>query len=160
MIVRYYHNTSMTTRNLNALPEDLSEHTGYLMVRLGKHAEATFTTAIAPLGLRPPHYDMLVTLAADLAGSQKELADLLRIDQAHLVALLDELETGGLVTRATDQSDRRRNVVELTSAGKHTVGRARAIAADVQESILAPLAIAEREAFQAMLRKLADSPNV
>jgi len=139
------------------LPADLGKFALYLMVRLGKHAQASFTAGIAPLGLRPPHYDILVTLAAGMASSQKDLADVLRVDQARLVALLDEMEEAGFVTRTQDPTDRRRNVVVLTDEGERVVAEGRRVAADVEKELLVPLDCPQRTEFTAMLRRLVDA---
>ncbi|NOX23181.1 MAG: winged helix-turn-helix transcriptional regulator [Actinobacteria bacterium] len=146
----------MTMPRPNELPADLGRSATYLMVRLGKHAQASFTAGIEPLGLRPPHYDMLVTLAAGMASSQKDLSDVLRVDQARLVALLDEMEEAGFVTRSQDPADRRRNIVVLTKEGERVVARGRRIAADVERELV-PLKGSQREEFTAMLRRLVDT---
>ena len=147
----------MTMPKPEQLPADLANSSTYLMVRMGKHAQARFTTEVASLGLRPPHYDLLVTLAAGMASSQKDLADVLNLDQARLVALLDEMEDTGLVIRRQDPADRRRNVVALTDEGERVVDEGRLIEARVERELLAPLEGSERAAFAAMLRRLVDA---
>ena len=48
---------------------------------------------------------------------QNALAEAIGIEGASLVRLMDELETAGLIIRATDPSDRRANAVKLTERG-------------------------------------------
>ena len=52
---------------------------------------------------------------------QTALAEAIGIEGASLVRLMDELETSGLITRATDPSDRRANAVKLTERGMAVV---------------------------------------
>ena len=56
-----------------------------------------------------------------------------------MVALLDALEGKGLVTRHPHSDDRRRNVVELTAAGRDTLRDATAAAAEAERQFLGPL---------------------
>ena len=144
----------MTMPKPSELPEDLGSTTAYLMVRLGKHAQARFTAQIAPLGIRPPHYDLLVTLAAGMASSQKDLSDVLRVNQARLVSLLDDLEVAGFITRTQDPADRRRTVVMLTGEGEQVTAEGRRVALDLENELLAPLERSQRAEFTATLRRL------
>src|SRR6185436_4077025 len=52
---------------------------------------------------------------------QNALADAIGIEGASLVRLIDELQASGLVTREPDPSDRRANVVSLTTRGREVV---------------------------------------
>lgn len=145
----------MPSPNLDDLPDALSAHIGYLLVRLGKHAQRLFSQAISPLGLRPAHCDILLTLADRGAMAQVEIADLLLIERAHLVALLDQLEALGLVQRAADRVDRRRHAVTLTEQGVRTAAAVAALAIRVEDALLAGLAAPERPGLRSVLRSLA-----
>ena len=57
-------------------------HVGYLLVRLGKRAQRAFESSLVPLGLRPPHFDVLAVLAEQGRLSQKEVAEVLGVDSA------------------------------------------------------------------------------
>ncbi len=145
----------MASPNLDDLPEALSGHAAYLMVRVGKHAQRVFSAAIEPLGLRPAHWDILATLAARTSMSQVEIANLLLIERAHLVALLDQLEALGLVRRAPDPADRRRHAVSLTAAGLETTAEVATRAKAVEDALLDGLSANERRAFRGLLARLA-----
>ena len=148
----------MTIPSLDALPLALSGHVGYLMVRLGKRAQRLFSIQIEPLGLRPPHCDILFTLQERGALSQVEIANTLAIERAHLVALLDQLTTMGLLARSVDPTDRRRHAVNLTPEGLVLTTRLAKIALEVEDTLLAELDQADRESLRALLRQLAVSP--
>ncbi len=145
----------MSSPQLEDLPDALSNHIGYLLVRLGKHAQRLFSLEIGPLGLRPAHCDILLTLADRGALAQVEIANLLLIERAHLVALLDQLEGLGLVLRTPDRVDRRRHAVTLTPTGVETTARVAAIALKVEETLLDGLIAAERDLLRGALRRLA-----
>lgn len=145
----------MTSPNLDDLPQALSGHVGYLLVRLGKHAQRVFSVEIGAFGLRPPHADIVLTLGERGALSQVEIASTLRIERAHLVALLDQLEALGLVRRSPDPADRRRHSVGLTEKGQETVGQLRAVAIQVEQTLLDGLSSDESSALRSVLRRLA-----
>lgn len=145
----------MTSPNLDDLPEALSGHVGYLLVRLGKHAQRLFSAEIASFGLRPALADIVLTLAARGALSQIDIANTLRIERAHLVALLDQLEALRLVLRSPDPSDRRRHSVGLTEAGTETATRLRQVALDVERALIQGLSDDEAATLRTMLRRLA-----
>ncbi len=145
----------MASPPLEQLPEALSGHVGYLIVRLGKHAQRLFSQQIEPLGLRPPHADILFVLADRGALAQVEISAALTIERAHLVALLDQLEAPGLVRRTPDPHDRRRHAVLLTEDGAAMASRLSDIARRVELALLAPLPEADRDGLRAALRLLA-----
>ena len=145
----------MTSPNLDDLPAALSAHVGYLLVRLGKHAQRMFSLKIDALGLRPAHCDVLLTLAERGALSQVDIASTLSIERAHLVALLDQLEAMGLVLRAPDKVDRRRHAVRLTAQGGRTAATVAALAVEVEDALLDALSATERDRLRKTLQVLA-----
>jgi MarR family transcriptional regulator, lower aerobic nicotinate degradation pathway regulator len=62
-----------------------------------------------------------------------------KLDGSDVVAALDELEARGLVKRRADPSNRRSNIVTLTSAGRFELRRLDKTLAHVQAELLAPL---------------------
>jgi DNA-binding MarR family transcriptional regulator len=69
-----------------------------------------------------------------------------------MVALLDALERKGLVARRPHAQDRRRNLVELTGAGRHTLRDAAAAGRDAERRFLAPLSEPEARQLKEALR--------
>ena len=59
--------------------------------------------------------------ASSVSPSVKNLASLLHLDHSTMSRVLADAESEGLVVRATDESDRRRTVVELTTDGSALV---------------------------------------
>ena len=137
----------------SALPEALAAHVGYLGVVLGQRSQAAFEEAIEALSLKPIHYDYLATLAELGAMSQRDLARVLEVDAARIVSLTDTLEERELVTRTVDPSDRRRNLLALTKAGRTLFTRAQRIASRVEDDLLSPLNVDERASLRRLLRK-------
>jgi DNA-binding MarR family transcriptional regulator len=118
---------------------ELSRRLGYLL----KHAQLRMAElndrALAPHGVDGRELGVLIVLAGLEPTSQLQAAQRLGIDRTTMVALLDALEGKGLVVRHPLAGDRRRNVVELTEAGRETLGRATAASDEAERVLLAPL---------------------
>jgi DNA-binding MarR family transcriptional regulator len=133
----------------------LSRRLGYLF----KHAEMRMqelnANALAPFGIDGRELGILLVIAGHEPGSQQQAAQRLGVDRTTMVALLDALEDKGLVSRHPHAQDRRRNVVELTDAGRDTVRRATKASERAETTLLAPLTYQEgerlRDALQAIL---------
>jgi DNA-binding MarR family transcriptional regulator len=138
------------------LPEELVASTTFLLKRLGFAAKERAMEAYERTGLHPYHHAILALLGEAARETQGEIADALGYDRGQLVGLLDELEERGLVERRRDPDDRRRHLVRLTSDGKRTLRRLRALARQIEDEFLAPLGDEERAQLHALLLRLAE----
>lgn len=137
------------------LPAALTEHLGYLGVVLGQRAQSAFERAIAPHDLVPAQYDYLAVLADLGPLSQRRVAAVLGVDPSRVVALTDELQERGLVSREVDPGDRRRNLVSLTRAGRSFTARIARLAAGVEKELVAGLTRAEQDELRRLLKRVA-----
>jgi DNA-binding MarR family transcriptional regulator len=71
-----------------------------------------------------------------------------------MVAFIDALEDKGLVARRPHADDRRKNVVELTHAGRVTLRRATEAGQEAERQFLAPLNESAAKRFREALRAL------
>jgi DNA-binding MarR family transcriptional regulator len=101
-------------------------------------AELT-AAALAPYVIDGRELGVLLVLADGQPASQQQAAQRLAIDRTTMVAMLDTLEGKGLVSRHPDADDRRRNVVELTDAGRDILQRAAKASDEAEQALLAPL---------------------
>src|SRR4051794_17115546 len=108
-----------------ASDEDLGPLLSGRLTRLLKRAQlelaALHEELLAPLGISDHELSVLLFLDAREPESQQQAAARLGVDRTTMVALIDALESKALVARHADPADRRRNVVELTSAGRQTL---------------------------------------
>src|SRR5690348_4196911 len=107
-------------------------------------------------GLHPYHHAILAVLDEGQRETQGAIADALGYDKGQLVGLLDELEDAGLVVRQRDQADRRRQIVQMTPAGKKTLDKLRRLSQRIENEFLAPLDDKEREQLHGVLLRLAE----
>jgi DNA-binding MarR family transcriptional regulator len=97
-------------------PEDLVDHTGYLLRLAHDHAHRTAASEM-PEGAHPRDYAMLTALAKTGPVSQQRLAELLRVNRTMMVRIVDGLERRGLVERRREADDRRSYALHITPAG-------------------------------------------
>jgi MarR family transcriptional regulator, lower aerobic nicotinate degradation pathway regulator len=138
------------------LPEELVASTTFLLKRLGFAAKERAMTAYEGTGLHPYHYAVLLVLGEGSRETQGAIADALGYDRGQLVGLLDELEEQGLVERRRDPNDRRRHLVRLTSDGRRTLRRLRALARQIEDDFLTPLSDKDRANLHTLLLRLAE----
>ena len=134
--------------------------TSYLVASVGAYAQNRFTTLLAPLGIKPPHYGVLRWIAAHPGATQQEIAGLMRLHRNVMVGLVDDLEAAGLVTRDRHPADRRAHALHLTAPAADLLLEADAIAEELDTELLGALAPHERAAFTTALRVLSDAFEV
>nr|WP_225954432.1 MarR family transcriptional regulator [Kibdelosporangium phytohabitans] len=108
-----------------------------------KHAQLRMdeltAAALRPYGINGRELAVMLVLATGEPASQQQAAQRLGVDRTTMVALLDALETKELVSRHPHEEDRRRNVVELTEAGRETLRLATAASDEAERKLLEPL---------------------
>lgn len=120
-----------------------------------KHGLSTVETAIVRRhGMSLWGYTVLVEVANGPARSQLALASAVPVDKTKLVAILDDLESAGLVRRRPDPRDRRARLIEPTAAGRTTLAAATAEIRAVEDELLADLDADSREAFLHALQRV------
>jgi DNA-binding MarR family transcriptional regulator len=82
------------------------------LARVGRRATESFTSGC----LRPRHMIALKLLGERGPMTQHAVGIALSLDPSNVVGLLNELEERELITRRRDPADRRRHIVELSSA--------------------------------------------
>lgn len=116
-----------------------------------------FRRRVAHLGLTPDQFTALRTLLEHEGISQRELTALMSSDPNTVAALLERMETAGLVQRETQEKDRRARRLRVRPAGRWKYEKAREIAVALQSEVLGVLPAAEREPFLANLDQIADA---
>ena len=137
---------------------EVPAYLGYLL----KHAQLNYaglaSAAQAPYGIDGRELAVLSALAGRELLSQQEVARRLGIDRTTMVALIDGLERKSLVERHPHPDDRRKNVVELTAAGRETLAAASRATIDAERRFLEPLGEEGAQRFTDALRTLFATP--
>jgi DNA-binding MarR family transcriptional regulator len=97
----------------------LADDLGFLLSRASGVVARSVSSALAPLGLRVRSYSVLVFAGEEPEGvTQRRLANTMALDPSQIVALVDDLETRGLVVRTPDPADRRNKLIVATDEGQ------------------------------------------
>ncbi|HET9080366.1 MAG TPA: MarR family transcriptional regulator [Trebonia sp.] len=133
-------------------PERLRELPSRLLNLAAGYAQRQVGERLATLDSRRWHYAALAALEEFGPDSQSGLSDRTGIYRSDLVATINELTARGLVVRAPDPADRRRNAITLTDEGRRHLKRLDALLADAEAEFLAPLSEADRAELTRLLK--------
>lgn len=112
---------------------------GYLLKHAQLRMYGLHSAALAPHGLDGRLLAVLMMLAGNEPASQQEIAQRVGVDRTTMVSFVDTLSDKGLVTRRPSEEDRRKNVVELTDAGRTTLRAATKASDEAERQFLAVL---------------------
>jgi MarR family transcriptional regulator, lower aerobic nicotinate degradation pathway regulator len=133
-------------------PERLRALPSRLLNLAAGYAQRLVGDRLTTLGSRKWHYATLAALEEFGPDSQSGLSDRTGIYRSDLVATINELTARGLVVRAPDPADRRRNAITLTDEGRRHLKRLDKLIADAQAEFLAPLSEADRAELTRILQ--------
>ncbi|MFC8380888.1 MarR family winged helix-turn-helix transcriptional regulator [Nocardia sp. NPDC057272] len=131
----------------------------WLLTQTANHAHRLVSDGFAAADARGYHYRILATLDEFGPASQATLGRRSGIHVSDMVATINELAEHHLVDRTPDPTDRRRNVITLTTPGKRQLRRLEKQLAHSQEELLDPLSPAERQQLTGLLSKLLEHHN-
>lgn len=132
----------------------LSAGTGYRLIKLGELALAQAEEVLSGIGVKPRHFNVLMTVAANPALSQREISSALGLDPNVMVGVIDELEGEGLAVRERSTVDRRRHVVVVTPKGRSVLARGAEALERGEAAFLEPLDEGERRALYFLCGRL------
>ncbi|WP_299621740.1 MarR family winged helix-turn-helix transcriptional regulator [Pelagibius sp.] len=100
----------------------LEEQIGFLLRRAHQYASDVFQARIGALNLTPQQFSVLVTLLRNRELAQTKLGEVVAMDPATVLGVVQRLAQRGLVAVRTDPADGRRRLVQLTRDG-HEMAR-------------------------------------
>ncbi|HEV7709477.1 MAG TPA: MarR family transcriptional regulator [Asanoa sp.] len=143
-------------RRMETAPARLRGKASWLIGRITLYAHRRIADALASQGAHGHHFAILAALAEFGPASQITIGQRCLIDRSDMAEMVTELVDQGLVVRATDPGDRRRNVISLTTAGRRRFERLDAVLEEAQRDLFAPLAPAEYEQLVNLLGRVFD----
>ncbi len=132
----------------------LSDSIGFRLRRVQLAVMGEAIATLAPLGLRPAQFSILVLIDANPEFPQSKLSAALGIRRPNFVAMLHELESRGLTRRCVSSGDRRINTLALTDEGRHVLRRATALHEAYEIRLNERLSGQERAELARLLSKL------
>jgi DNA-binding MarR family transcriptional regulator len=133
---------------------------GFLLAQVGAYATMRFAQRLEDLGLTPSDIGLLRLIALNPGQSQQTLAQSLGVVPSRVVALIDELQGKGLVSRERSSTDRRNYELQLSPTGREVMAKMREIGSAHEKDILRVLTAAERKTLTALLAKVAASHDL
>ncbi|MEU6367415.1 MarR family transcriptional regulator [Streptomyces sp. NPDC046931] len=126
----------------------------WILGRAAARGRALVAEALAAEGLKMWHH-VVLSAVRDLAPvAQADLGRGIGLDPKDLVGILNDLQSAGLLVRAPDPKDRRKNAVSLTREGRRLLERCQKAAREANDALLAPLSAAERDHFMDLLIRI------
>jgi DNA-binding MarR family transcriptional regulator len=154
----------MADQQQDAFPTSLDDRASFLLSSLGARSARAFTERLAPLGVQPSHFGLLMHLARENGQSQQQLADLLGIHRNVMVGLVDDLENRGLVERRRHPADRRAHAIHLTDSALTLLREANRLADEQDAQLFSGMTADDRTLLIGLLKRLArsvdDRPDV
>lgn len=127
----------------------------FLLSQLGFVASRGFHQVLVPLGIEPRHFLLMRHVMSEEGRTQQSLGEALGVPPSRMVAIVDQLESRGLLERRNNPSDRRARALYVTPAGRRLMGRAFRVATEFNARIGAKLSAEERERLVGLLQKVA-----
>lgn len=132
---------------------------GHLFNQIAGRLRLSTQQALQPLGLTPPMLRALEVIAADQPMTQVQLGARTSMDRTTIVHLVDRFEALGYAERCRSSVDRRSHALMLTPEGEAALDKARILAREVEDAILAPLSAAQRRALLELLQVVHEPVN-
>jgi DNA-binding MarR family transcriptional regulator len=132
----------------------------FLLAQVGAHAAKQFAERLSALKLTPPHAGILRRLSNAPGLSQRELATTLGMHASRLVAIVDEMESLGLVVREGNADDRRTYSLQITPKGMERLAEISRVSMQHNNALCAALTEEERELLAGLLQRVADQQGL
>ena len=141
---------------MDEAPARLRGKASWLINKISLDAHRLRNEGLAAVDARAYHFSILAALDEYGPASQIGVGQRCGIDRSDTHAMVNELAEQGLVVRAPDPQDRRRNIIIVTEAGRARLEQLEGVLARVQDTLLGPLSPAERRQLLTLLTRVLD----
>ncbi|KAA9366203.1 MULTISPECIES: MarR family winged helix-turn-helix transcriptional regulator [Ochrobactrum] len=138
---------------------DLSAEMIDAMAKVNRRLRTLFDARVKERGLTLARARTLLTLIEQEGLYQKELAEVLEIENATMVRLIDGLERQAFVERQAVEGDRRAKRIMMTEQGKQLAEEVVKLAGDVRADLLEGISDEDLSTALHVMRKMSDSMN-
>ncbi|MDR6434089.1 MarR family transcriptional regulator [Brucella pseudogrignonensis] len=127
------------------------------MAKVNRKLRTVFDARVKERGLTLARARTLLTLIEQEGLYQKELAEVLEIENATMVRLIDGLERQAFVERQAVEGDRRAKRIVMTEEGKALAQQVVDLAAEVRVDLLEGISDDDLNTTLQVMRKMSDS---
>lgn len=139
---------------------DLKSHTGFWLRFVSNHVSYGFARKLQSSGVTVAEWVILREMFGESTMPPSRLADMTGLTRGAVSKLVDRLFEKKPVTREESSDDRRFQDLALTPAGKRLVPQLAALADENDKEFFSVLAVNEKEALLATLRKLVQANHL
>ncbi|MGU3399653.1 MarR family winged helix-turn-helix transcriptional regulator [Brucellaceae bacterium D45D] len=140
-------------------PVDLKAEMIDVMAKVNRKLRTVFDARVKERGLTLARARTLLALMEQEGLYQKELAEVLEIENATMVRLLDGLERQSFIERQTVPGDRRAKRIVMTAEGRGLAEQVVKLAEDIREELLEGVSDEEMNIALHVLHKMSTSMN-
>lgn len=138
-------------------PYDLHSALGYRLTIAARTNNAGFETSLASIGLTRQMWCVLIAVGDQNITAPSAIADYIGIIRAAASRTLKQMETAGLLSRASGTGDKRTTTVALTAKGRGKLAQSRPFSAAARNELAAALTETEQAQLAQLLEKLTAS---
>lgn len=113
---------------------------------------------LRPFGVTDVQFNLMMLLkyqsGSDEGLNQAQLSNMMLVNRANITSIIDRMEKTNIVVRTPAPSDRRSNIVKLTSRGKKLIDQIEPFYTEEVKRIMAVLKQPEQKSLIAMLEKI------
>jgi len=113
-----------------------------------------FAAELKEFDISPGRFGVLVLISANPGMTQSLLAEATQLDRSTMVAVIDQLESRGLVERRASPTDRRSNALMLTAEGEKLLRQLKRRVKQHEARIAKTMTSAETASFIALLSRI------
>jgi DNA-binding MarR family transcriptional regulator len=132
----------------------LEDHAGYWLRYVSNHVSHAFARRVEEKGITVAEWVILRTLYAPPSSSVSILAETTGLTRGAVSKLVDRLEAKRLISRKNVATDKRRQELTLTPAGRALVPDLAELADENDSYFFGTLSRTEREQLIALMRRL------
>lgn len=135
--------------------ENQKDSIGFMLSRIGEAVTSRFSALVAEHDLDPRRFLVLNLISEHEGESQQAIALSIGVAKSQMVAVVDELESDGLLERRVNPIDRRQHALHLTRKGRSVLDGALSTAAEYETFLRSALSEREAKDMLKSLQKLA-----
>ncbi|HEY0835187.1 MAG TPA: MarR family transcriptional regulator [Azospirillum sp.] len=135
----------------------LPDLVGYNLRKAQVAVFQNFQNAVAPHDITPGQFGVLIMIKENQGLSQSDLGAAVGIDRSTMVAVIDRLESRGLVIRAPSPNDRRSYALKLSPDGERLLDELVPRVREHDQSMVKDLSADEQAQLIDFLRRVARS---
>ena len=131
----------------------LTDYFCYCLFKASNKIKAVMEQALAPFRFQTVHFAILSMLELENNPTQNQVGELMGIDKASMVKLVDHLESLKIIERVSG-SDRRCKMLHVTKHGHSVLGKAKAAASKAEKVFMKGLNAEEQSLVRKILPRL------